>query len=39
MIYGVMDNFDYEENTLSGIEGSHDTILMLFQNGRCYGTN
>ena len=27
-----MDNFDHE-NTTSGIEGSHDTILMLFQNG------
>ena len=27
-----MDNFDHEENTKSGIGGSHDTILMLFQN-------
>ena len=26
-----MDNFDHEGNTLSGIEGSHDTILVLFQ--------
>ena len=26
-----MDNFDHEENTLSGIGGSHDTILVLFQ--------
>ena len=33
MIHGVMDNFDHEENAPSGIEGSHDTILMLFQNG------
>ena len=33
MIHGVMDNFHHEENTLSGIGGSHDTILMLFQNG------
>ena len=32
-IQGAMDNFDHEENTKSGIEGSHDTILMLFQNG------
>ena len=31
-IQGAMDNFDHEENTLSGIKGSHDTILMLFQN-------
>ena len=28
-----MDNFDHEENTKSGIEGSRNTILMLFQNG------
>ena len=27
-----MDNFDHEENTLSGIIGSHDTILGLCQN-------
>ena len=27
-----MDNFDHEGNTLSGIIGSHDTILELFQN-------
>ena len=27
-----MDNFDHTEVTLSGIGGSHDTILMLFQN-------
>ena len=26
-----MDNFDHEENTLSGIGGSHDTILVLSQ--------
>ena len=26
-----MDNFDHEENTSSGIGGSHDTILVLFQ--------
>ena len=26
-----MDNFDREENTSSGIGGSHDTILVLFQ--------
>lgn len=32
MTRGVMDNFDYEENTLSEIEGNHDTILMLFIN-------
>ena len=32
LIQGAMDNFDHEENTQSGIGGSHDTILMLFQN-------
>ena len=31
-IHGAMDNFDHEENTSSGIGGSHDTILVLFQN-------
>ena len=31
-IQGTMDNFDHEENTKSGTDGSHDTILMLFQN-------
>ena len=28
-----MDNFDHKEDTKSGIERSHETILMLFQNG------
>ena len=32
IIHGATDNFDHEENTSSGIGGSHDTILMLFQN-------
>ena len=27
-----MDNFDHGENLISGKNGSHDTILMLFQN-------
>ena len=31
IIHGAMDKFDHEENTLSGIGGSHDTILVLFQ--------
>ena len=31
MIHGVMDNFDHDGNTLSGIGGSRDTVLMLFQ--------
>ena len=30
-VNGAMDNFDHEENTPSGIGGSHDTILDLFQ--------
>ena len=33
MIHGVMDNFDHEYSTLSKIGDSHDTILMLLQNG------
>ena len=32
LIQGAMDNFHHDENTKSGIGGSHDTILMLFQN-------
>ena len=32
LIHGAMDNFDHTEVTSSGIGGSHDTILMLFQN-------
>ena len=32
LIQGATDNFDHEENTKSGIGGSHDIILMLFQN-------
>ena len=32
LIHGAMDNFDYTEVTSSGIGGSYDTILMLFQN-------
>ena len=32
IIRGAMDNFDHEENAQSGKGGSHDTILMLFQN-------
>ena len=32
LIHGAMDNFDHIEVTLSGIGGSHNTILMLFQN-------
>ena len=31
IIHGAMDNFDHEENTLSGIGGNHDTTLVLFQ--------
>ena len=32
VIHGAMDNFDHDEGTASGIGGSHDTILILFQN-------
>ena len=37
LIQGAMDNFDHEENTSSGIGGTHDTILVLFQN--CQNAN
>ena len=32
LIHGGMDNFDHTEIISSGIGGSHDAILMLFQN-------
>ena len=32
VIHGAMDNFDHEENSKSGKGGSHDTILVLFEN-------
>ena len=32
IVQGAMDNFDHDENTMSGKNGSHDTIFMLFQN-------
>ena len=32
LLQGAMDNFDHDENTPSGIGGSCDTILMVFQN-------
>ena len=32
VVHGAMDNFDHEENTLSGVGGSHDIALLLFQN-------
>ena len=31
IIHGAMDNFDHKGNTLSGVGGSHDTVLVLFQ--------
>ena len=30
LIQGAMDNFDHEENTKSGIGGSHDTIYSCY---------
>ena len=39
VIHGAMDNFDHDEATLSGIGGSHDTILMLFRNGNVSKTS
>ena len=32
IVQGAMDNFDHDKNTISGKNGSHDRILMLFQN-------
>ena len=32
LLHGAIDNFDLDEITPSGIGGSHDTILMVFQN-------
>ena len=32
LVHGAMEKFDLKGNTISGIGGSHDTILMLFQN-------
>ena len=32
ILHGAMYNFDHDEETLSGKDGSHETILMLFQN-------
>ena len=37
LIQGAMDNFDHVENTSSGMDRSHDTILVLFQN--CQNAN
>ena len=34
MTHCAMDNFDHNESTPSGIGTSHDTILMVFQNGQ-----
>lgn len=28
---GAMDNFDHEEASLSGMQGSHDAVMVLFQ--------
>ena len=32
IIHGAIDNFDHNENTLTGKGSSHDTIIMVFQN-------
>ena len=32
IVQQAMDNFDHDENTMSGENGSHDTIFILFQN-------
>ena len=37
--HGAMDNFDHDESTFSGIGGSNDTILMVFENSRTTDTS
>ena len=32
IIHGAIDNFDHNENTLTGKGSSHDTIIIVFQN-------
>ena len=32
IIHGAMDNFDHKEDTNSSINGSHDTVMVIFQN-------
>ena len=32
VVQGAMDNFDHAENTVSGKDSSHDTVLVIFQN-------
>ena len=39
IIHGAMDNFDHEENISSGVGGSHDTMLVLFQKSDEIETN
>ena len=31
IIHGAMDNFDHEKDANSGIKGSHDTVIVIFQ--------
>jgi hypothetical protein len=31
-----MFNFNHEENTISGIRGAHDRVLVLFQDSECF---
>ena len=32
IVHGAMDNSDHEGDTNSGIKGSHDTVMLIFQN-------
>ena len=32
LVQGAMDNFDHKENTQSGVGGTHDTVMVWFQN-------
>ena len=32
IVHGAMDNSDHEGDANSGIKGSHDTVMLIFQN-------
>ena len=32
LIQGAIDNFDHSDNTLSGKDTTHDTVMVVFQN-------
>ena len=38
-VTAAFDNFDHEEATLSGINGTHDTVTVIFQDDTKYNKN